>query len=408
MPTSEDDLTFFTSLLKNNETIWLGAGRSGREQWVLLDGSPWTFSKTPAGTGNIATVSHLGIVRAAEATRTLPFVIAWHRDGSNPSSLASILQVTRKSLDERAPIYPPGTVLVGTRHYLPVLRPMKHTEALSLARQAGAHIAALSNREESYWVRDNLSKFSAKNGIWIGAEKIGGVWQWSTKEPWTYADWAPDSPEDDDAATMMVYLPEKGWHNVDKDEEADGVLLEWSKDADASQTPNTNLSAATPDLGGLITKCRDLLVASTKDRNDKQAANLKSFQWDLDVWLRGLKPAEKIQWQETVEVLKTLARKGTVPSAEDIGQELQSSDGGAPVMHAGIIKIHTYAFNKQNDINTEFEARNGKIRDSYVLKIKEMGTTAQKSGQMDLVRQMKQYLDDSSELEAWVSSMLEQ
>ncbi len=413
LPTNEDELTFLASMLKNNETIWLGAGRSGRDQWILLDGSLWTMAKTPPGIGNYATLSHLGNVRAGEAARALPFVVAWHRDGSNPSSLANLLQASRKSLDTQSPLYPPGTEAVGARYFLPILRPMSRVQAYELAQQAGAHVAALSNKEEGYRVTDHLSGLSADRGIWLGGEKVGGVWQWSTKEPWTYAQWAPESPDEDEDATLLVYLPKKGWHNVNKEQQADGVLLEWSKDADAAASAPVNLNAATPDIAALITKCRDLLVASTKERNDKLAANVKSFNWDLDVWLRGLKPLEKVQWQEPVTVLKSLTRTGRVPSAEEAAEALRGMGRGRdegegqtiPGMHAGIVKIHTYSLTKQNDAEAGYELRNGKIRDSYVLKLKEMGAAAQKSGQQDLVRQLMEYLDDAGDLDSWVESM---
>lgn len=417
LPTNEDELTFLTSLLKNNETIWLGAGRSDRDQWILLDGTLWSIAKAPPGIGNYATLSHLGNVRASDAARELPFVMAWHRDGSNPSSLANLLQATRKSLETQSPLFPPGTESSGPRYYLPILRPMSRVQAYDLAQQAGAHVAALSNKEEGYWVTDHLSALKADRGIWLGGEKIGGVWQWSTKEPWTYAQWAADSPDDEEDATLLVYLPKKGWHNVNKEEECDGVLLEWSKDADAATSAPVNLNAATPDIAALITKCRDLLVASKKERDEKLAANVKSFNWDLDVWLRGLKPLEKMQWQETVEILKGITRSGRVPSAEEAtealrggGRRSSDDDGGQGVagMHAGIVKIHTYSFTKQKEVDAGFEIRNGKIRDSYVVKVKEMGAVAQKSGQQDLVRQLKEYLEDSSDLASWVESMLPQ
>lgn len=404
LPGNEDELTFLASLLKNHETIWVGAGRSDRDQWILLDGSPWSMDKTPPGIGNYATLSHLGNVRASEASRELPFVIAWHRDGSNPSSLASLLQNTRRSLDGNAPVFPPGTQSSGARHFLAILRPMNRLQAMEIAQQAGAHIAALSNREEGYWVTDQLSGIKAERGVWLGGEKVGGVWQWSTKEPWTYAQWAPDSPSDDEDATSLVFVPGRGWNNVAKEDELDGVLLEWSKDSDASKASNVNMSAPVTGIGPLMTKCRELLALSTKERDEKHAANVKSFNWDLDVWWRGLKPLEKTQWQETVEIIKGLTRKGRVPSAEDVAAAFSRD---MPPVHAGIIKIHTYSFSKQKDIDAGYELRNGKIRDSFVTKLKEMGTTAQKSGQQDLVRQLKEYLDEAEDLANWVSTMLE-
>jgi serine/threonine protein kinase len=407
LPTNEDELTFLTSLLKNSETIWLGAGRSGRDQWLLLDGSPWSLEKTPPGLGNYATLSHLGNVRAGEASRELPFIIAWHRDGSNPSSLMNLLLTTRKSLDTQSPRFPPGTEAVGARYFLPIVRPMTRAEAYEMAQQAGAHVAALSNREENYWVTDTLASLKAERGIWLGGEKIGGVWQWVTKEPWTYAQWAADSPDDDEDATLLVYLPGKGWHNLDKEEQADGVLLEWSQDASPSENTSVTLNTPSIGIGPLVTKCRELIVASQKERDDKHAANVKSFNWDLDVWLRGLKPLEKTQWQESVEVMKSLTRRGRIPTPADVAQEFRADDG-VPNMHAGIVKIHNYCVAKQTEIDAGYELRNGKIRDSYILKIKEMGANAQKSGQLDLVRQLKEYLEDAEDLNQWVDSMLEE
>ncbi len=405
LPSNEDELTFLGSLLKNSETIWLGAGRSDGDQWILLDGSPWSIANKPPGIGNYATLSHLGNVRAAEASRELPFVIAWHRDGSNPSSLANLLQNTRKSLDGNAPVFPPGTQASGARHFLAILRPMNRSQAHEIAFQAGAHVAALSNREEGYWATDQLNGIKSERGIWLGGEKVGGVWQWSTKEPWSYAQWAPDAPSDDEDATWLAFVPRKGWSNVPKEEQLDGVLLEWSKDADAAKANNVSMNAPVTGIGALMTKCRELLVSSTEERDEKHAANVKSFNWDLDVWWRGLKPLEKTEWQETVEVIKGLTRKGRVPSAEDVAAAFANR---MPAVHAGIVKIHTFSFTKQKDIDAGYELRNGKIRDSYVAKLKEMGAAAQKTGQQDLVRQLKEYLDDASDLESWVEIMLEQ
>ena len=197
---------------------------------------------------------------------------------------------------------------------------------------------------------------------------------------------------------------------MDKGEEADGVLLEWSKDAQSNSSPSANLATTIPDLAGLITKCRELLKSSATERNSKIAANTKSFEWDLDVWLRGLKPIEKVQWQETVAFLKGLARSGRVPSADEVTAASNNGDDnqGPPAMHAGIIKIHNYSFTKQKDIDLEHVARNEKIRSSYVTKVKEMGASAQLAGQFDLVRQMKETLEDASDLDSWVNDMLDE
>ena len=325
-----------------------------------------------------------------------------------------MLQATRKSLDTQTPLFPPGTEAAGARYYLPILRPMSRVEAYELAQQAGAHVAALSNKEEGYWVTDHLSSLSADRGIWIGGEKVGGVWEWSTKEPWTYAQWAEQSPDENETATLLVYLPKKGWHNVNKEEQADGVLLEWSKDPEAAASAPVTMSGTTTDIAALVTKCRTLLASSAKERNDKLAANLKSFHWDLDVWLRSLKPVEKMQWQTPVDLLKSLTKQGRIPSAEEVaeiqrvGFREREANGGdvIPGMHPSIVKIHAYSLTKQSDADAGYQMRNEKIRDSYLVRLREMGASAQKSGQQDLARQLKVYFDQASELDSWVESML--
>lgn len=408
LPISEDEINLLNSMLKNNETIWLGAGLGGRDQWLMIDGSPWALEKKPGGIGNFATLSHLGNIKASDGNRKLPFILAWHRDGSNTSSLANLLQVTRKSLDSQNPIFPPGTQAMGSRHFLAIMRDMNRAEALALAEQAGAHISALSSKDEAYWVEDTYAKSEAPNGLLLAGEKVNGVWQWSTKEAWTYAKWAEGSPDDDEEATFLTYVPSKGWHNVSAKFKVSGVLLEWSKDAAASSSPGDTLNNATPDVASLITKARDLVIASAKERDDKLAANARSFTWDLDVWTRGLKPIEKQTWQQPVTVIKSLVKENRIPSAEEVGTSINGKEDDPPAMAPGIVKIHTYSFLKQNEIDAAYELRAGKIRDSYVAKLKEMGSAAQKAGQQDLVRQMKSYLEEAEDWEKWSESLLEE
>lgn len=410
LPQSDDSLTLLGSMLQNSETIWLGAGLTGRDQWTLLDGTTWSFEKTPPGIGSFATLSYLGNVKAAEGHRKLPFIIAWHRDGSNPSSLAAILQNTKKSLDTDQPIYPPGTMVQDSRHFLPIVRKMTLLQAAEFAARSGAHIAALSTKEENYWVKDHLQQLEAESGIWLAGEKIGGVWTWATKEPWTYADWASKELDDDEEATAMVYRPGKGWHNLSPEEEADGVLLEWSKDAKPQSADQATIDTGAPDVAGLITKARELVVAADKERKANLAANMKDFKWDIEVWLGQLKPLIQVQWKMPVEIIMTTCTGDRVPPAEEITAAVEENydDGDAPAMHPDIIKFHTYNFTKQKEIDAAFLLRCGRIRDAYLVKLKEMGSAALKAGQQDLVRQLKEYLEDAEDVEQWTESLLEE
>jgi hypothetical protein len=268
-------------------------------------------------------------------------------------------------------------------------------------------VAALSNRDEGYWLADHLSGVKAERGILLGGERNGGVWQWATKEPWTYAAWEPGFPIEDEDATLLVYMPNRGWRNIEKNQRLDGVLLEWSNDVGAPESNQQSITESLPDVGSLISKCRELLASSLKERDSQLAANLKSFTWDLDVWLRSLKPTEKIYWQNLIVVMKDLAAKGKIPTSDDI-QEAFDLEDEAFAVPPGVSKVHSYAVSKEQEALSAFDQRNGKIRDAYISRLKEMGAAAQKAGQQDLVRQLKNYIEDSSNLEKWIASMLEE
>lgn len=443
-PFSAEDLSFLGTFLKNNETIWLGAGRRGRDDWALLNGSPWPLEKKPPGLGSYAALSHLGNVRAAESHRPLPFILAWHRDGTNPFTLIQLLEFTRESLNRAQADYPPGTQTCGNSHFLPIVRPLTRKAAQDLAERAGAQLANLSKREENYWVTDHLSQLHAPGGLWLGGQKSGGVWQWDSQEAWTYAAWAQNFPIIDEEASCLAYLPGQGWINRPPHHLADGVLLEWNAGEPRRQKASEPASSAGSDLASLVTRCRELLTNSAEERDQAMAKNVDSFLWDLDVWERNLKLVDRERWGTAVETLKSLAEeKGKIPSAakasQVIREELQwnqrnsfrkqkdgrqdddsedekpkrklnhegrDNDSSLLPMPSGIAKAHTFALQKQNEILEAYSTRNTKIRDAYVIKIKEMGYAAQTAGQLDLVKQLREYLEATTDLESWVETMI--
>lgn len=424
-PKDDESIAFLKSLLNHNETIWLGVGRGGRDQWVILDGSTWT--QTPSGIGAYATLSPLGTLRASEGNKKNAFVLAWHRNGTSPFSLAAMLHRTRQSLATKSPVYPPGTRSLENTHFLPVLRSMIQAEALNLAELAGAHVATISNEDKGGWLLRYMSEFDCPRGIWLGAEKSGNSWQWNTKEPWGFTQWAAGAPSAEQEATALVYLPQKGWQNVDKGAIADGVLLEWddvvaepSKQGESTEPASRQEVAA--DVQPLIAKARELVVAAVKERDDKIAANTRAFVWDLEVWLRGLKGLEREKWLDVAEKVKALTGNGRVPSAEDI-TEIMTEEGRRnrrkPIkledgkwkefsivvrpIHEGIAKIQNYSFNKQKVIDADFLQRSGKVRDFFIAKVNEIAETAKKNNQTEVVGQMGEYQSAARNLDDWVA-----
>lgn len=102
------DLSWLPEGVTKGKTSWLGAARSGADAWTLVDGTPWTPASPPAGSGAYLAVGQNGAFTAADGATSLPFVIQWRSDGSNPGTLAAALAATRASLAGDGSAFPPG------------------------------------------------------------------------------------------------------------------------------------------------------------------------------------------------------------------------------------------------------------------------------------------------------------
>src|SRR5690606_30974117 len=133
-----------------------------RDQWVMVDGAAWPFSKPPTGVGHFAVLTDLGLVRARRVGDRFPFLIQWHHDGSNPGTLAAMLQRTRDSLTSSVPSFPPGTLAYQTRHVLVLPHAATAAEAAEFAEQAGGHLAVPASRDEAGWLSDRMEEIEGE------------------------------------------------------------------------------------------------------------------------------------------------------------------------------------------------------------------------------------------------------
>jgi serine/threonine protein kinase len=402
-PQSEDDISFFADMLKNEETIWLGAGKSGKEDWVMISGVDWPLEKKPAGAGTIATLSYLGLLQASSTEISRPFVMAWYRDGSVPHTLDALLSITSKSLDTPDPQYPPGTLAMGSRMFLPILRKLTFIEAQNLASASGGHIAALSSEDEGFWLEDAMERGQAFKGIWLNGQLKGGAWKWGTGEAWGYAKWAKSFPAEDEEATQLAFIPGKGWINLPPTEEIDGVLIEWSNDSkDSGDSQEEEADTGSKDVNALQAKAQLLIKKYRKDQADKIAANVKKFTWDMDVWHRGLRSTDQTAWKPAHDHIKDQC-KSSIVALDKI-----YSDEDVARVHEGIHKVHAFSLKKQQEIDAGFIASATKVRDGYISKIKEFGVAAKSAGQTKMVDQLKELLEDAEDAESWAESLLDE
>ncbi len=395
IPTSPEDINWIAQIVPPDTSLWIGAGRSGKRDWSLVDGSPWNLPTQPRGTGSHAAVSNLGLVRATNSSDPLPFLIQWRRDGSNPATLAASLQATRESLSEANPVFPPGTQAIGTRHYLVIMRPFSFREAADWAEKSGGHLAVASDSAEASDLDTVTEGIKAEDGIWLGGMKPTDSWVWITGEPWKTAKWA-DAEADQRQNSALIQQPGKGWAAQDPAVQVSGFVIEWSKDREsASAQPEVDVQP-TAGLGGLETRAKELLIAADKKRTEALAANAKTFAWDLDVWIRGLAKGDQVQWQPEVNDLKATVINFRVPEQipENTGINL------SPQMS----KIAVHCADKQKQIDSAFLVDADRVRMAYIAKVREAFADAEKRGQRDLAISLRQALVDSGSIEPWIES----
>jgi hypothetical protein len=416
----------FDSSVTKGRPCWLGAARSGGDSWVLSDGKPWTPSSPPEGGGLFLIAGKNGGFSTANADESHSFVIEWSGDGSNPGSLANLLAATSASLGGESPVYPPGTVVSGERRYLFVKRPVTWTEADKIAKSGGGHLLVAATSEEIADVARLTNRIKAEEGIWLGGSLEDDLWKWVTGEPWETAKWADDSEASEDGAALLL-TPREGWTAMDRGDTADGFLIEWSADEkvpkSGSASPSGNGKVAELDA-----KVKELILAAAKKREDEHAANIKRLHWDLDAYLRNLSSSGKDQFGSSVAALKELVEdnriqideiknksaKGEVDETEDesddesgdgeIDEVRRRPDDGRIIASMEMLKLVNYHCEKQIQIDAQAEVGIGKIRDAYVAKITPIMEEAKAAGQLKVVGDIEDAIEDAEDLDAWAKS----
>lgn len=406
IPTSPEDISWFSQKAPPEAGLWIGAGKSGRNEWSFVNGKPWKLSILPKGIGTHIAVNDLGLVRGFDSKSKHTFLIQWHRDGSNPASLAATLLATRQSLTEVNPTYPPGCETFESRHYLFVSRPITWQAAVELAEKSGGHLAVVSDKTEAGHLAEFAASVIAPDGIWLGASLKGKDWSWVTGEAWNAIQW-PQGIGHDKSGTALLVRPDKGWDTQDATSQASGFIIEWSKDREqgaGTQPPKAGTLAnpAKPAAGAgndlaLTLRAKELVVLADKKRTEQLAALTRSFAWDLDLWLRSLAKVEQTTWQLHVAKLKAAVRNSRVPTSA-IPRE------AGILLSPQMTRILSDAIAKQEQIDAAFLAEVDKLRATYLAKVKDDVTVAEEAGQTNLATSLRNAFKLASENDAWIRS----
>lgn len=399
--TDEADLGWISNqvpkdVADESRALWIGVGRAGRESWSQADGSPWKF-KAPTGTGLYLAVDDLGLARPRKADDRLPFLIQWQRDGTNPADLGEVLKRTRASLGQPAPLFPPGTLAYENRHVLIVLREIEAAEAAELAEAGGGHLMVPALRDEAEWLAEQLAPVTADDGLWLGATRDGAEWKWTTGEAWSFALWDDGFPKR--LGDALTVLPAKGWRDADADHSASGFIIEWSKDREAAagkSATDTGAPHVIPSTD-LAAKSKELLTGLDRDRKRDLATNANNFGAALEAWLRRLNETDNRRWRVEVARLKELVVDNRIPNGIEDDDDVKLSQEMADNCVSYLAK--------QKTIDATFTTKAERIRQAYLVRLKEAHADAKIRGQTELAETILEQAEDAADLDNWLDTM---
>lgn len=396
IPDESADLTWLQSIAEG-EHFWLGAAKSGRSSWRLVNGSPWQPAKEPVGLGRYLGADKFGFLRAAGGGVRLSSILQWKMDGSNPGQMEALLAATAASLSSDEPAYPPGTHLVAERWYLVVSRDVVWEEANRLAMLAGGHLAVVSDAAEEVHIADLAKDLTPERLYWMGARKTGAVWQSVTKEPWRDVGIAVDSIG---AAAALAISSTARMQAADATSPLSGFIIEWSGDASSvSSSENAGASGAdqAPGVVGLMnSQVKRLLQTALDKRNKELKANASKMESDLTIVARNMTSTAQQEWNPRIDAVKQLIVDKRVPLSDALsGTELNED----------MKKIVSFASAKQQSIDLEFQTTANQIREAYQRRLRDIMTKALGDNDRKTVLELKPKLDASERLEPWLDAL---
>jgi Protein kinase domain/Lectin C-type domain len=394
VPDADADPAWLTAEVSKDNAAWLGIARAGNS-WMQADGNAWNPDKPPAGIGQHISLDKGGFVAADGSVLKRTFIIQWHSDGSNPGKLASLLAATAKSLGQATPLFPPGTIASGSRHFLYVSRPIKWKEAQSLAESAGGNLLVVSDAEEAASLNSMTGRLKSDSRIWLGGLIDGSLWTWVTGEPWKAAVWASDATVTDENSALCIRAG-SGWDGMDREDEASGFIIEWSEDAKSNGSGEVQTGASGDSATGLLARAKEVVLAAEKKRSEALAANVKKLGWDLDAFVRNLNRSTQAEWIPHVERVKACVDGNRLQVEALRSDEISYS--------TEMLKLTTYHVDKQAEIDKQFTASATAIRDAFVSKLNDFKAKAQAAGQPKLVEDTEESIEAAGDLDSWLES----
>jgi len=397
VPHESADLMWLKSIA-HGEPFWLGAGKSGRTTWLLLNGEDWHPSKEPAGLGRYLGADKFGFLRAAGGQVRLPVILQWKMDGSQPGKLETLLQSAAQSIAKGDPVYPPGSHFTGGQAYLLVARNVDWQEAGRLARLAGGNLAVVSDPGEAVHIADLAQASAPDSRYWLGGHRGENDWAWVTGESWRNAQ--IDGATDKQGYALAIATSTR-WQAVNATAELSGFIIEWggpggTSAGQGSSAPASSGSAPPDALAGIEAQAVRLVQAALATRNKDLKSNASKMNSDLATALRNMPHSLQREWQPAFDSLQKLVETSRVPT-EAATSRIKMNDE--------MRKISTYAATKQLAIEAEFTAAANQVRLAYQKKLHDMMAKALEQDNRKQIMEWKPRLDASESLDSWLAAL---
>lgn len=381
------DLQWLCSKLKSDQTVWLGAGSAGNNQWRWIDGTPWKQNIRRTSKASYVAVDDTGILMPQPASDRHIFFIEWLMDGTTPASLDNQLKRCAASLGAVQPEFPAGSVSYDNRRYLLIRQDVDWEAARAMAETGGGTLAVPSNADENIWLLGFItSQIQKGQACWIGGFRPAGKpWQWVTGEPWSFGKWAEGSP-DEDAETIAgcAVRPDEAWYDYAVDTPLSHFLIEWSKDGEGLERAKTS-GAPEDRLTPVRRKCAELIKGIQKDFAKQFTTNIKGYEQELRVYLRGLPKSVAEAQTPGVAAMTSQYPENRIPA--NIPREN---------MPGQVLEILDSRLGKQTRIQTKFLAEVEALRVKYRSNLSNSLKELEQKGLKSRARRIQDELDSTA------------
>ena len=96
--------------------------------------------------------------------------------------------------ETKQPLIPRDAVLFENHAYKVFDIGMSWADANKMCAELGGYLATITSQNEQNFITYELIKAN-RNSYWLGGYESGGVWHWTTNEPFSFTNWSYDQPD---------------------------------------------------------------------------------------------------------------------------------------------------------------------------------------------------------------------